>query len=94
MKINQRIILDSIWKPNRKALNPTMNVKMLNSFVPIFERFSRSMVEKLKCYPEGTPVDILDFTTECALEMVCGTTLGTDLKKGSGKRKFLESMQT
>lgn len=52
------------------------------------------MVEKLKCYPEGTPVDILDFTTECALEMVCGTTLGTDLKKGSGKRKFLESMQT
>ncbi|XP_001651422.2 cytochrome P450 4c21 [Aedes aegypti] len=84
----------SIWKPNRKALNPTMNVKMLNSFVPIFERFSRSMVEKLKCYPEGTPVDILDFTTECALEMVCGTTLGTALKKGSGKRKFLESMQT
>ncbi|XP_062716856.1 cytochrome P450 4c21-like [Aedes albopictus] len=82
----------SVWKPNRKALNPTMNVKILNSFVPIFERFSRRMVEKLKCHPEGTSVDILDFTAECALEMVCGTTLGTDLKKDSGKGEFLRSM--
>ncbi|XP_062555553.1 cytochrome P450 4c21-like [Armigeres subalbatus] len=82
----------SVWKPYRKALNPTMNVKILNSFVPIFEKFSERMVEKLKCQPEGIPVDILDFTMECALEMVCGTTLGTDLKKGCGKRKFLQSM--
>lgn len=61
--------------------------------MPIFEKFSRKLVQKLKSCLEGTPVDMLEFTTECALEMVCGTTLGTGLKKGSGKREFMRSMQ-
>ncbi|XP_065073931.1 cytochrome P450 4c21-like [Ochlerotatus camptorhynchus] len=83
----------SLWRPYRKALNPTFNAKILNSFVPIFERFSRKLVQNLKSRPEGTAVDMLEFTTECALEMVCGTTLGTGLKNGSGKREFMRSMQ-
>ncbi|KAL9697752.1 hypothetical protein quinque_001193 [Culex quinquefasciatus] len=67
------------WKIQRRALNPTFNLKILNSFIPIFETCSRKMVEELKGMESGTTVNILHHVSKCTLEMVFGTTIGMDV---------------
>ncbi|KAL1399046.1 hypothetical protein pipiens_008518 [Culex pipiens pipiens] len=67
------------WKIQRRALNPTFNLKILNSFIPIFETCSRKMVEELKGLESGSTVNILHHVSKCTLEMVFGTTIGMDV---------------
>ncbi|XP_055642301.1 cytochrome P450 4c21-like [Toxorhynchites rutilus septentrionalis] len=82
-----------LWKPYRKSLNSTFNIKILHSFIPIFEKCARAMVARMMRRPMGVPVDILEFTSECTLEMVCGTTLGTEALHGDGKKEFLQNLR-
>nr|XP_019562040.2 cytochrome P450 4c21-like [Aedes albopictus] len=82
-----------LWKSQRKALNPAFNMKILNSFIPIFEDCSRRMVAELnKCVHGGT-VDMFQFTSKCTLEMVCATTLGSNVLERKGSDEFLRSIE-
>ncbi|XP_058448667.1 uncharacterized protein LOC131428638 [Malaya genurostris] len=68
-----------IWKGQRKALNSTFNMKILQSFIPIFTDCSKKLVERLDTFPEGATVNILEHVERFAMEMVFGTTLGFDI---------------
>lgn len=70
---------DQQWKVQRRALNPTFNLKILNSFIPIFETCSLKMVDELKGLDSGSTVNILQHVSKCTLEMVFGTTIGMDV---------------
>ncbi|XP_055543427.1 probable cytochrome P450 313a4 [Wyeomyia smithii] len=82
-----------LWKPYRKSLNSTFNAKILLSFIAIFEKCARDMVVKMRPYSHGSPVDILQFTSECTLEMVCRTTLGTEALERKEKAEFLNNLR-
>lgn len=59
------------WKPVRKSLNAAFNMKVLQSFVPIFHEKSIVLSEKLARNINGMPFDISDYMYACALDMVC-----------------------
>ncbi|XP_055604846.1 cytochrome P450 4c21-like [Uranotaenia lowii] len=84
-----------VWKPYRKVLNPTFNTKVLHSFIPIFQKCSQKMVLRMGLGQSARqmPVDVLEFALECTLEMVCATTLGTDVFRREGKDNFLRCLR-
>ncbi|XP_058448755.1 cytochrome P450 4c21-like [Malaya genurostris] len=83
----------NLWKSQRKALNPTFNSKILNSFVSIFESCCRQLVSNLSQCEDGGTVNILDYTSKCTLEMVCSTTLGSENLQKDGKNAFLHGVE-
>ncbi|XP_055545986.1 cytochrome P450 4c21-like isoform X2 [Wyeomyia smithii] len=84
----------NVWKGQRKALNPSFNQKILNEFVPIFDRCARNLVGKLSQNPENEPVQVTHFMKLCTLEMVCGTTIGCDINKDPGAFKLAHLVTT
>lgn len=53
-------------------MNPSFNSKILQSFVPIFNGKTKTMLEKLDNEAGNNNFDILPFMNECTLDMVCG----------------------
>uniref|UniRef100_A0AAG5CNR6 Cytochrome P450 n=1 Tax=Anopheles atroparvus TaxID=41427 RepID=A0AAG5CNR6_ANOAO len=68
------------WKQYRKMLNPAFNQRILVSFISIFSRCSDTMVERMG-REEGheRPLDALHYTAQCTLEMVCASSLKSDI---------------
>uniref|UniRef100_A0A6E8VZK4 Cytochrome P450 n=1 Tax=Anopheles coluzzii TaxID=1518534 RepID=A0A6E8VZK4_ANOCL len=83
-----------LWKTQRKALNPTFNTRILNSFIPVFVQCSRQMVQHMEqsVGDVGRSISIFPFISKCTLEMVCGTTIGCDVMEQPGKETFIENL--
>ncbi|XP_055585668.1 probable cytochrome P450 313a4 [Uranotaenia lowii] len=62
------------WKVQRKLLNPTFNLRILHSFIPIMEKGSRKLVQTLGQI-EGT-FDILEYICRCSLEITSQAAFG------------------
>ncbi|KFB42969.1 AGAP002205-PA-like protein [Anopheles sinensis] len=84
-----------VWKSQRKVLNSAFNVRILNSFIPIFVEYSRLMSENLsKIIPDGgQSMYIYPFISKCTLEMVCATTIGCDLLEQPGKEEIVKCIE-
>ncbi|KAJ8732430.1 hypothetical protein PYW07_015029 [Mythimna separata] len=68
-----------IWRPRRKIVAPTFSQKNLNSFVEVFSRQSRVMVDQLsKVAGKGT-FSVWQNITTYNMDSVCETTLGIQL---------------
>uniref|UniRef100_A0A6E8VF28 Cytochrome P450 n=1 Tax=Anopheles coluzzii TaxID=1518534 RepID=A0A6E8VF28_ANOCL len=82
------------WKTQRKALNPTFNTRILNSFIPVFVQCARQMVQHMEqsVGDVGRSISIFPFISKCTLEMVCGTTIGCDVMEQPGKETFIENV--
>lgn len=61
-----------VWKPIRKLLNPCFNLKILQSFVPIFNDKTNLMLNNLKKEVGTGPFDVAQYLHACTLDMVCG----------------------
>ncbi|XP_058451335.1 cytochrome P450 4c21-like [Malaya genurostris] len=70
-----------IWKGQRKALNPTFNRKLIDGFITIFATCSQNLVERLT---DHESVRLTPFLQKCTLEMICATTIGTDINRQQG----------
>ncbi|XP_058454269.1 cytochrome P450 4V2-like isoform X2 [Malaya genurostris] len=68
-----------MWKGQRKALSSSFNLRILQSFIPIFTNCSKKLVERLGTFPEGATVNIMEHVERFAMEMVLETTLGLDI---------------
>uniref|UniRef100_A0A182S598 Cytochrome P450 n=1 Tax=Anopheles funestus TaxID=62324 RepID=A0A182S598_ANOFN len=68
------------WKVYRKMLNPAFNQRILISFISIFSRCSEDMVARM-AKEEDSPksFDVLHYTSQCTLEMVCASSLKSDI---------------
>lgn len=62
----------AFWKPIRKLLNPTFNLKILQSFVPIFNDKTNIMLENLDKEAGNPNFDLSKYMHACTLDMVCG----------------------
>ncbi|XP_035776116.1 cytochrome P450 4c21-like isoform X2 [Anopheles albimanus] len=82
------------WRVHRKALNPTFNTRILNSFIPIFTDCVAKMIANMREHAggDGKPVNVLEFTSPCTLEMICRTSLGGSVLEREGKQEFLEGL--
>ncbi|XP_058129102.1 cytochrome P450 4d1-like [Anopheles ziemanni] len=68
------------WKQYRKMLNPAFNQRILVSFISIFSRCSNTMVARMGLEERhGRPFDALYYTAQCTLEMVCASSLKSDI---------------
>uniref|UniRef100_A0A182NMS8 Cytochrome P450 n=1 Tax=Anopheles dirus TaxID=7168 RepID=A0A182NMS8_9DIPT len=68
------------WKVYRKLLNPAFNQRILISFISIFSRCSETMVSQMAKEEEHQkPFDVLHYTAQCTLEMVCASSLKSDI---------------
>lgn len=66
-------LADDVWKIHRKSLNYSFNLKILQTFIPIFIENSQSLVNDLAVnLGKKKEFDMLHYTTKCALNMICG----------------------
>lgn len=67
------IAAGAVWKPIRKLLNPCFNLKILQSFVPIFNEKTNLMLSNMDKEVNKGLIDISQYMFACTLDMVCGT---------------------
>lgn len=64
---------DDLWKIHRKSLNYSFNLRILQTFIPIFIENSKKLVEDLSTnISKSEEFNMLDYTTKSALNMICG----------------------
>ncbi|XP_055632662.1 probable cytochrome P450 313a4 [Toxorhynchites rutilus septentrionalis] len=82
------------WKKHRKTLNSTFNLRILNSFLPIFNDCSRKLIDRLSFFAEtDESCNILEYISECTLEMISRTSLGGKAMERKGKQEFIENLK-
>lgn len=65
------VFLVHIWKPMRKLLNSAFNIRILQSFFPVFNEKVTYLIRNIdRQVGEGT-FDILKLLHSCTLDMVC-----------------------
>lgn len=65
-----------LWKKHRRVLNPTFNRKVLNNFMPTFNRKSQRLVQQLERYMDGRSFDIYRPIFKALLDTIMATGLG------------------
>ncbi|KAF4517611.1 hypothetical protein B566_EDAN002842 [Ephemera danica] len=70
------------WHSRRKLLTPAFHFSILEQFVPVFCDKTRILVEKLKSAASANPdgVDIVPYVTRCALDIICQTAMGQNIR--------------
>ncbi|XP_065342934.1 cytochrome P450 4C1-like [Cloeon dipterum] len=71
---------DGMWKIHRKILTPAFHFNILHEFLPIFNKCSKELVEKLEEPAQrGQTIDIFDYVTLCALDIICESSMGASI---------------
>lgn len=62
-----------VWKIHRKSLNYSFNLKILQTFIPIFIENAQKLVNDLAVnVGKRKEFDMLAYTSKSALNMICG----------------------
>lgn len=69
-----------LWQTRRKAITPTFHFKILDEFVPIFNKCSRVLVDCFKDKVGKGPFHLTEHMSNCALDAIAETAMGTELK--------------
>uniref|UniRef100_A0A1B0DNC0 Cytochrome P450 n=1 Tax=Phlebotomus papatasi TaxID=29031 RepID=A0A1B0DNC0_PHLPP len=71
---------ESEWKVHRKLLNPTFSLKILQTYMPIFNKEVKVLVSRLKeLTNKKDATDIYTYMDALTLDVVCQTTMGTEM---------------
>ncbi|XP_050425339.1 cytochrome P450 4C1-like [Adelges cooleyi] len=74
------------WHSRRKMLTYTFHFKILETYIPTFNRHARLLTNELgKMTVKDQRVSIYSFMTLCALDIVCETIMGTELRSQEGE---------
>lgn len=65
-----------LWKQHRRILNPTFNTKIMNSFIPTFNRKAKILVQQLERHHAGEPFDVYRPVFKALTDMIMNTGLG------------------
>ncbi|KAL1381195.1 hypothetical protein pipiens_013640 [Culex pipiens pipiens] len=79
----------------RKALNPTFNTRVLTNFVPIMDARAKKLVETMRPLADsGEKINILEYLSECTLEMVFSTTMGRKAYELPGQKDYVKHLES
>jgi len=74
------------WHSRRKLLTYTFHFKILETYIPTFNKHAQLLTKKLeKMIDNNQNVSIYSYMTLCALDIVCETIMGTELRSQEGK---------
>lgn len=59
------------WKPLRKLMNPTFNLKILQSFLPIFNERTKHFITDIGNEVGNSSFNVLPYTEICTLDSIC-----------------------
>lgn len=59
------------WKTHRKWLNPCFSLKILQSYIPIFNEQSAIMMNNLRGKLTAGDFNFYEFMDACTLDMIC-----------------------
>nr|CAD7445926.1 unnamed protein product [Timema bartmani] len=65
------------WHSHRKLLTPAFHFRILEEFIPIFNKNSNILVEKLSEYVDKDYAPINKLVSLCTLDIICETAMGT-----------------
>ncbi|XP_063695953.1 cytochrome P450 4C1-like isoform X2 [Culicoides brevitarsis] len=68
----------NVWRFHRKYLNNCFTPKLLQSFMPIFNRSSARMSQYMSKHLGRGEFDLYHFVGKCTLDMICTTSMGLD----------------
>lgn len=69
------------WHKHRKMITPVFHLKNLEQYVNVFDRHSRTLLEKLKPYAEKSEaIDIEPFITLLTLDIICEAAMGINIQ--------------
>ena len=66
--------LASSWKVNRKLINPSFNLQVINSFLDAYIRYTTELVDILEKTAGTEQTDIIKYTWRTTLDNVIGST--------------------
>lgn len=69
-----------LWHKRRKAITPTFHFKILDDFVPIFNRCADTLVDILKEKSGKEEFDVTPFISNCALDTVSQSAMGVEME--------------
>ncbi|XP_050428054.1 cytochrome P450 4C1-like isoform X2 [Adelges cooleyi] len=75
------------WHSRRKLLTNTFHFKILETYIPALNKHSRALVKNLTKASENDELirDVGSHVTLCALDIVCETIMGVNIKSQEGK---------
>jgi cytochrome P450 len=82
---------DDKWKIHRRIISSTFNSNVLDHFMGNFVENSSILTQKLKSHADESTFDIYPFVCACALDVICETTMGTNVSsKMEGNDVFMK----
>lgn len=76
-----------IWKTDRRMLSPSFNVKILQSYVALFNDKSHILIQKMQSHIENS-TNLYRSIFTCMMDFLAITTMGTDLALQSDRGNF------
>ncbi|XP_050306331.1 uncharacterized protein LOC126743337 [Anthonomus grandis grandis] len=76
------------WRTRRRIITPAFHFSILEQFLDIFNSNDDILIEKLRREAIGKKgVDIYSYITNCALDIICETTMGVKMDAQQNKNK-------
>ncbi|XP_063706408.1 cytochrome P450 4C1-like [Culicoides brevitarsis] len=81
------------WFSHRKLISSSLHMSVLEGFIEVFVEKSQIMVEKLAEFGDtGKVVDVFDHVLNCALDIICETSMGVHLSEDE-RIKYITAIQ-
>lgn len=84
-----------LWRTHRKLIDPSFNVNLLNSFIPVFNRKAKILTDNLAKRVGCGEADIYTQISACTLEALLESTTGleNDIQSDADNNEYLQSIE-
>ncbi|XP_068081668.1 cytochrome P450 4c3 [Anabrus simplex] len=82
------------WHTRRKILTPTFHFKILEDYLPVFNRNTAVLVKILRENMNKPFIEINNFITLCTLDIICESAMGANINAQKGKEvEYVRAVQ-